>query len=213
MTKLSIIEDDDFFIGKIKDLIERTDGLTLISFHSDFEDFIDYCKSGNKLPDILITDIGLPGINGIEGTLHVTTNHPEIDVIILTVFNDTGNLFEALKAGAISYLLKTAKEEEIIETIQTVMSGGSTMNQFIARKVMNYFHTVEAKRHDFLDKLSEREQEVIECMMHGLSYKDAAEKLFLSVDTIRFHIKNLYKKLNVNSKSEMISKYGEYFKT
>jgi DNA-binding NarL/FixJ family response regulator len=213
MTNVSIIEDDDFFIEKIKALIESSDGLQLLSFHTDFEDFIDYTKTAKTLPNILITDIGLPGINGIEGTLYVTTNHPMIDVIILTVFNDTGNLFEALKAGAISYLLKTAKDEEIIETIQTVLNGGSTMNQFIARKVMNYFHTVESKKNDFLSNLSEREQEVIECMMEGLSYKEAAEKLFLSVDTIRFHIKNLYKKLNVNSKSEMISKYGKYFKS
>ena len=169
-----------------------------------------------EFPDVILSDIGLPGMSGIDGMRLIKEEHPETDIIMLTVYNDWQKIFNSLRAGASGYLLKNTPLTEIKKAIETVRNGGSVMSPEIARKVMEHFsvgvHTdssplgVQAEREKPESVLTPKEKEIVIGLTDGLSYKLLADRMNISIDTIRFHIKNIYKKLHVNSKAEVISK-------
>jgi DNA-binding NarL/FixJ family response regulator len=211
MITVSIIEDDPYFLEIIENALSSSEDIQLISSHEKFEDFIQFLHESENIPRIVISDLGLPEMNGIEGVLYLTNNYPEIEVIILTGSNDTNDLFEALKAGAVSYLTKPSTQSEILEAIKTVNNGGSVMDETVARNIIQYFSNHEKNKNEVIGNLTDREKQVLDCIIEGKSYKESAYTLNVSIDTVRFHIKNLYRKLNVRSKSEMFSKYRGLF--
>ena len=150
-------------------------------------------------------DIDMPFITGIEATRLVKDKYPEINVMMLTVFEERDKIFDALCAGATGYLLKKSSAIQIIEAIIELANGGSPMTREIARKVMEFFTTPQ-NTIDNNYALSERELDVLKCLVAGDSYKIVADKCYISISTVRFHINNIYRKLAVNSKSEAVIK-------
>ncbi len=157
--------------------------------------------------DIALFDINLPGMNGIECIRRLKIIHPRIQCMVLTVYDNADSIFDALKAGATSYLLKSTPPEKVIEAINEVQQGGSPISSQIARKVIEAF-TLKEKTNDYFQSLSRREQEMLEQLSKGYRYKEIADKLFISVETVRTHIRNIYEKLQVNSRIEALRKTG-----
>ncbi len=160
-----------------------------------------------KPADIALFDIELPGMNGIECIRRLKIIHPGIQCMVLTVYDNADIVFDALKAGAISYLLKTTPPEKIIEAISEVQNGGSPISSQIARKVIEAFAIKERKNEHF-QSLSRREQEMLEQLSKGYRYKEIAGKLFISIETVRTHVRHIYEKLQVNSRTEALKKTG-----
>jgi DNA-binding NarL/FixJ family response regulator len=170
------------------------------------EEFLEKTKDSG-LPDVILSDIGLPGMSGIDGITLLKEKDPEIDIIMVTVYNDWQKIFDSLKAGASGYLVKNTPLAEIKKAIETVHNGGSVMSPEIARKVMEFFSPPSAQGEKPAEAaLTPKEKQIVIGLVDGLSYKLLADRMGVSIDTIRFHIKNIYKKLHVNSKTEVISK-------
>ncbi len=152
--------------------------------------------------DLIIMDIGLPGMSGIEGVEIVRRDYPEIVTLMATVYDDDKHIFEALKAGAVGYLMKKISPDEMIEAIRSAMDGGSPITPNIARKIINIFQTRQVDK----SELTQRETEILQQLATGLSYGEIGKKLHLSIDGIRYHVRNIYEKLQVHSRSEAVSK-------
>jgi DNA-binding NarL/FixJ family response regulator len=204
MVKVGIVEDN----VKIRNLIQRyldmQDGISCRVAVDSVEEMLDYLKE-KELPDILLMDIQLPGMSGIEGIGIIKQDYPEIDIIMLTVYHDSHKIFDSLKAGASGYLLKHTSLPEIKEAVEDLAKGGAPMSPQIARKVIQYFNTTQMKKKPESD-LTAREQDIVNGLVDGLSYKMIADRYDISIDTVRAHIRNIYKKLHVNSKAEVIAK-------
>jgi len=157
--------------------------------------------------DIALFDVNLPGMNGIECMRRLKIIHPKMQCMVLTVYDNADTVFDALKAGAISYLLKSTPPEKIIEAINEVQNGGSPISSQIARKVIEAF-AVKEKTNEHFQLLSRREQEMLEQLSKGYRYKEIAGKLFISIETVRTHIRNIYEKLQVNNRIEALKKTG-----
>lgn len=198
MIKVSIVEDDKIIRESIADLINDTDGFECIGSYSDCESCLRDITKNN--PDVILMDIELPGISGIEGVKRIKDKYSEIDVIMLTVHEDLSLVFDALRAGACGYLDKSTPEEKILESIREITEGGAPMSYKIAKLVVSSFQQKTES------SLTNREQNVLDELCRGLSYKEIAYKLFISVGTVRHHIKNIYHKLHVHSKSEAVAK-------
>lgn len=150
----------------------------------------------------------MPGMTGIEGVRLVKQHCPDTNIFMLTVFEDEENIFEAIKAGAIGYLLKKDPPEEILEAIRNIHRGETVMNGKIARKVLQYLSKPEPKQPGFDDyNLTPREKEILELLIKGLSYKEISAKCFISIDTLFSHIRKIYGKLNVHSRSEISARF------
>jgi DNA-binding NarL/FixJ family response regulator len=199
---LAIVEDvDEIRIG-LKEYFSVQPEFMAIEVFSNMEDILAKLQSGFS-PDVILSDIGLPGINGIEGIKRITAINSEVDIIMLTVFMDGDKIFNALCAGATGYLLKGTPMPEIQKAIVEIHNGGSYMSPTIARKVVEHFKTPTQKINE---QLTSKEKDVINCLLDGLSYKLIADRLAIPIDTVRFRIKSIYKKLHVNSKAEILSK-------
>ncbi len=157
------------------------------------------------MPDLVLMDIGLPGIDGIEGVRRLRKLMPEALVMMLTVYEDNEKVFDALCAGAGGYLVKNTKPARLIEAIGEAVNGGSPMSANIARKVVGYFHQSEKTKNEDDIKITEREREILSEMSRGCSYQQVGDALFISVDTVRHHIRNIYRKMQVHSQSEAVS--------
>jgi len=160
-----------------------------------------------KAADIALFDIQLPGISGIECMQQLKAIHPRMQMMALTVYDDAETIFDALRAGASSYILKNTVPEKIIEAILELKAGGSPISSQIARKVIEAFQ-VKEKTNDFFQVLSRREQEILEQLSKGFRYKEIADKLFISTDTVRTHIRHIYEKLQVNNRAGALKKTG-----
>lgn len=155
-------------------------------------------------PDVMLLDIGLPGMSGLEGIRPLRERFPEVDIIMLTSYEEADKIFKALCNGAVAYLTKRSSIKEIIECAQTVHRGGSYMSPSVARKVVEYFSPHQPPVHEEENALSARQLQIIQGIVDGLSYKMLADRLNISMDTVRDHIKKIYRKLEVNSKAELI---------
>lgn len=197
-----IVEDDEHIREGISALIKSTTGFELKGAFSECQSLLNVLD--DILPDVFLMDISMPGMSGIECTAKIKSMYPAANIIILTVFEDDAQIFESLRAGASGYILKRASLDQIIEAIRDVNSGGAPITPIIAKRVLGYFNQISNPQKDY--NLTKRENEILYELVNGLSYKKISEKLFISLDTVRSHIKNIYQKLHVKSKSEAILK-------
>lgn len=198
MISVSIVEDDDDIRQSLAMLINGTDGFMCTNTYPE-------CMSAIKgidknLPDVVLMDIGLPGMSGIEGIRRIKDKHPQLDIIVLSVHENDEMVFEALCAGACGYLVKEISTIRLLEAIREVKNGGSPMSTQIARMVVGSFK----KKSEHL--LTAREIDVLNQLCKGQSYKTIGEALSISEETVRRHLKSIYKKLEVHSKSEAVAK-------
>ncbi len=203
MINIAIIEDDSFFREGLEKYLSIQKNFNCELSVDSVETFLRSITT-ETIIDIMLTDIGLPGISGISGIKLIKDRFPDIEIIMLTVYSNPDKIFESLRNGAVGYLLKDISLIEIKNTIETVYSGGSIMSPEIARKVIDRFNATKVSDERF--KLTSKEKEVVSLLEEGLSYKKIGEKLQISVDTVRFHIKNIYQKLHINSKADLIRK-------
>lgn len=202
MISISIIEDDILIQESLIDFFSEQGGIDFINATTSVEDFLKSAKDLKTEPEIILLDINLLGISGIEGIPLLLDELPEVDIIMLTTFEDNDKIFSALSAGACSYLSKKTPLIKILEAIEVVHAGGSYMSPSIARKIVNRF----APNRNTPQLLTERQKDIVDGIVAGKSYKMIADNLFVSLDTVRSHIKNIYKALNINSKAELIKK-------
>ena len=203
MIKIAIVEDDATIREAIKEFLDSKENLSCNMAHESVESLLSVLNNENK-PDVILMDIGLPGMSGISGIKLIKERFPDINTIMLTVYHDTHKIFQSLCAGASGYLLKNSPFSEIKKAIEIVNSGGSTMSPQIARKVIEHFQTGE--KIPVESNLTDKEKEIVSCLVDGLSYKMIATEENISIETVRTHIKNIYKKLQVHSKAEVIKK-------
>lgn len=194
--RVVIIEDNAEFREVLASYIRDYEKLKLIQSYSDCEQALKYLNIDR--PNLVLMDIGLPGISGIEGTARIKAKLPKTEVIIITVFENSESVFLALQNGASGYLTKNLSKEELLASIDECLAGGAPMSMKIAKMVVSSFK----KSND--SPLSQRETEVLDNLAKGKSYNSIAETLFVSKDTVKFHIKNIYFKLQVNSREEAI---------
>jgi DNA-binding NarL/FixJ family response regulator len=203
MIKVAIAEDNNALRKSLENLFNHTEGMKCVLSLDNLLNIVS--ETGRSQPDIILMDIGLPHISGIEGVHTVKSAYPQIQVLMFTVFEDDEKIFDAIRAGASGYILKKTPSEEIVESIRDLYHGGAPMSDSIARKVIQSFQTQPAtKLPDY--NLTVREKEILFSLVDGLSYKKIAEKYFISISTVRTHICNVYHKLHVNSKSEAVAK-------
>ncbi len=200
---ISIIEDDYVIRNGIEVYFQTQELFNEIYSFESVESFFETVEKEKLIVDVVLTDIGLPGMSGIEGIKLIKEKLKITDIIMLTVFKDENRIFKSICAGATGYLLKGTPFPEITEAIKIIRLGGSYMSPAIARKVIEYFNPPKQKNES---ELSSRERQIIQALVDGLSYKMIGDRLSISIDTVRFHIKNIYLKLQVNSKTEVISK-------
>ncbi len=199
---IAIIEDIEDIRENLNEYLNEQEDIASVLAVESMEAFFEQVRH-TPPPDVVLNDIGLPGINGIEGIKMIRQRFPETDIIMLTVFSDNDKIFQSICAGATGYALKGTPLPEIYKAIVEIKAGGSYMSPSIARKVMNYFVPQQKFK---TEALTLKEKEIVEALTEGLSYKLIADKLSISMDTVRFHIKNIYRKLHVNSKAEVIGK-------
>ncbi len=200
MKKVVIIEDNESLLISFKEIVNSSNEFAVIGAFSNCEDALLYCKTNE--PDIVLIDIKLPGINGIEGVKRFHYQNPEAKSMVISVYEDSDYIFEALSAGAIGYLTKNTSPEELINALKQIKNGGSPMSGNIARKVIAYFQVPKYK------ELTVRENEVVKLLAKGKSYAMIAEDLSLSINTIKTHTRNIYEKLHISKREELIDKLG-----
>lgn len=197
--KVGIVEDQKLVVDGLVVLINSRPDLVLQHTASSVEGFLDNDGDG---PDVVLLDIGLPGgMTGLQGIRPIKSKYPNAEIVMLTTFDDSDRIFKALCAGASAYLTKRTPFPKIADAILTVHRGGSYMSPAIARKVVNYF--APEKKHE--SQLTPRQAQIVDALVEGLSYKLVADKLMISTETVRDHIKKIYKKLEINSRAELIS--------
>jgi DNA-binding NarL/FixJ family response regulator len=199
-----IIEDNQLFRDSLKEAINKSNNINCKYTFSSGETAIESIEKEELVPDIILLDIGLPGMNGIELIPELKKLSPSSKIIIITVHDEDENVFNAICAGASGYLLKDLSSEKILASISEVMNGGAPMNMQIAKKVLNMFRDQNVKSNGY--SLSEREKEILSLLVEGLSKKQIADKIFLSYHTVDSHLRNIYAKLEVHSRSSAISK-------
>ena len=199
-----LYEDDHNLREALDTLFSNSDDHILIGAFGDCMDILNQVES--LKPDVVLMDIELPGMNGIEGVSILKKAYPQVEALMLTVFDDDSRVFDAVCAGANGYLLKKVNPLRILEAISEVSQGGAPMTPFIARKVLQLFPHKPSESDTSCDKLSAREMEVMKTLSKGFSYKMVAEELNVTLDTVRTHTKRIYIKLHVHSVTEAISK-------
>jgi DNA-binding NarL/FixJ family response regulator len=201
-TRVVLIEDLREMRDGLRFLIDNTAGYTCVGAYPSVEAALAGVK---HRPDVVLTDIGLPGLSGIDGISRLRERFPDLPVIALTVYDDDDHVFDALCAGAAGYLLKTTPPARLIEGLRDVVAGGATISPEIARRLMTVFTQVRPPESaDY--GLTPHERRLLKLLMEGHSYKTAAAELGSSVNTIAFHVRNIYRKLQVHSKSEAVVK-------
>ena len=204
MIDIGIVEDNIKIRNLIQKFLDMQDKMSCKIAVDSVEEMLEHLKE-NKSPDVLLMDIQLPGMSGIEGISIIKKEYPEIEIIMLTIYHDSHKIFDSLVAGASGYLLKHTSLPEIKESIENLVQGGAPMSPQIARKVIEHFKKPEPEKNPDSD-LTSREQDIVNGLVDGLSYKLIADRFDISIDTVRAHIRNIYKKLHVNSKAEVIAK-------
>ena len=203
MAQVGIIEDNKNIRQLMQRYLDMQEDMSCPVATESVEEMLDYLTTYPH-PNVLLMDIQLPGMSVIEGMKIIQQKYPDIEIIMLTVYHDSHKIFDSLKAGASGYLLKHTSLPEIKDAIELLMQGGAPMSPQIARKVITHFNDRGQKQQE--SNLTNREQDIVNGLVDGLSYKLIADRLDISIDTVRAHIRNIYKKLHVNSKAEVIAK-------
>ncbi len=204
MTTVALVEDSAPLRRNLERMLRRARGVRCVCACGSAEEALELIPS--QKPDVVLMDINLPGASGIECTARLKLLMPAMQVIMLTVYEDTANIFSALKAGACGYLLKRSSPAEILEAVTTVQTGGAPMTSEIARKIVMTFQSPSATPADAAT-LSAREQEILELLSEGKVSKEIADQLAISYHTVRVHTKHIYEKLHVRSRSEAVVKF------
>jgi two-component system, NarL family, response regulator LiaR len=201
LVKVSVIEDDKHFREGLEQLINHTSKFKVLHSYASAEEALPHLI--NNPPDIAIVDIKLPGKNGIELIGSIKSSLPGILCMVCSYYDDNEYIFNALKNGAVGYILKDAKPNEIIESLEELSQGGAPMSRYIAKKVVSIFQQKPLHK---LAELSERENEILNLVATGLHIKEAADKLYISQLTVKCHLRNIYSKLHVTNKVEAINR-------
>jgi len=202
--RVTIFEDNKHLRESLYYLINGTDGFNCVGAYPDCNDLLFHLNK--NLPDVVLMDIEMPGINGIEGVKLIRKNFPEIYVLMQTVFYDDENIFNAVCAGASGYILKSTSPANYVEAIRDVKNGGSPMTGSIARRVLELFQKNYAPTINSDYQLTPKEKEILQQMVQGKSFKMVADVLNITYETVRTHMKSIYHKLHVNSNTEAVSK-------
>jgi DNA-binding NarL/FixJ family response regulator len=203
MIKVAIVEDNQVLMKSMEQLFAQTEDIRCVASVTNLLNIVSLFNKTR--PEIVLMDIGLPDISGIEGVRTLKNNFDKIQILMFTVFEDDDKIFEAIREGASGYLLKKTRPPEILAAIRELHDGGSPMSPSVARKVIGYFQSgSQLKQEDY--QLTVREKEILFSLVDGLSYKKIADKYHLSVHTVRKHISNVYEKLHVHSKSQAVAK-------
>ncbi len=203
MIKILIYEDNEDFADSIKDLINHAPGMQVLAHFTHAKDAIRQIRLYK--PDIVLMDIDMPVTNGLEGLRNIRAEKMEVTIIMLTVFDDNDRIFQSICYGASGYILKKTAPDKMISFIQEAQEGGAPMTPSVARQVLKLF-SQPFQFNIELQKLTPRENDVLSLLVRGYSYKMAAGEINISIETLRYHIKNIYTKLHVNSKSEAVAK-------
>ncbi len=207
MISVAIIEDNLQYRTTLSIILQLNENLKLIHKLESCDKIISLFEF--QKPDVVLMDIDLPSISGIQGVWEIKKIWPEIKVLMLTVFEDDEKIFSAIKSGANGYLLKKDNHQKLLDAIEAVYKGESPMNGMIAAKVLDYFQKHQKNSTSlFQSNLTQREKEILQLLMKGLSYKEIASNIFISLETLNSHIKNIYRKLDVHSRSELAARFG-----
>lgn len=201
--RVTIVEDDEILRQALAETLQEDTGLVLSGAHGFGESFLAAVLT--ERPDVVIMDINLPGITGIEAVRRCKELAPRTQFLMCTVQDDDAHLFEALCAGATGYLVKNAAPEQVLTAVKDLHAGGSPMSPGIARRVVRSFQQQRTPSPE-MQRLTDRERQVLELLAQGHRYKEIADSLRLSIDTVRTHIRNLYDKLQVSSRTDALNK-------
>jgi DNA-binding NarL/FixJ family response regulator len=204
MIKISIVEDNKYMREGWETILDFEADLCVVGTYGSCEEALEENQLGKS--DVLLLDIELPGIHGTEGVKIFKEKYPHLITLMVTMHDENEKIFTALRNGAVGYLLKKTSPSELIDAIKIAVDGGSPMSPNIARKVISSFQ----KKQDLDVDLSEMEQDILTELASGLSYKAIAEKIFLSVDGVRYHIRNIYRKLEAKNRAEAVAKGISY---
>jgi DNA-binding NarL/FixJ family response regulator len=199
--RILIVEDDEFLRNSFNIIITSSGKYKVIGCYGNVPDAMKHIK--RDMPDVVLMDIELPEINGVEGVKLIKQHFPHIDVVMISVYNDSSIVFDSLRAGACGYIAKGTNYIELIDALDELVSGGSPMSSQIARMVVNHFHV------SYHSPLSDRERQILELLSKGKNYSEIADLLSISKETSKTHIRNIYTKLNVHSKSGALEKARE----
>jgi DNA-binding NarL/FixJ family response regulator len=202
--KVAIFEDNMLLREMMFQLINGTNGYICTGSFHDANNVIQ--KIQKSMPDVVLMDIEMPGMNGIEATKKIKEHYPSILVVMQTAYEEDDKIFDAISVGASGYLVKNVAPVRLLEAIAEVNAGGSPMSPSVARKVLEMFSLFKQQSNKEEFDFSDREKEVLDLLVKGMSYKMIADACFLSIDTVKFHIKKIYDKMHVNSKAEAIAK-------
>ncbi|HXC35978.1 MAG TPA: response regulator transcription factor [Candidatus Acidoferrales bacterium] len=200
---VSIVEDDHQVRNSLSRLIDSSDGYRCVSEHASAEDALEAIPKVR--PNVILMDINLTGISGVECTRRLKPLLPGTQIIMLTVYQNTEHIFDALTAGATGYMLKQTKPEQLLIAVRDVHEGGSPMSSHIARKIVQSFQ--QHSQRDEPQSLSPREAQVIELLAKGYLYKEVADSMGVSYATVHTHIRHIYEKLQVRSRTEAVVKH------
>jgi len=204
MNRLAIIEDTAGIRQVLSDFFTAQPDFELVLSAASFEEFVDRWNPAQRL-DLLLCDIGLPGRSGIEAVWHIKESSPQTQVMMFTVFEDQAKIFQSLCAGATGYMLKSSQLSELRAGLREMLAGGAAISPKIAMEVIRFFNRPQQKQPDA--KLTVREIEILSLLQSGLSNKEIGDKLYISVETVKYHIKNIYIKLQISSRSELLLRF------
>jgi DNA-binding NarL/FixJ family response regulator len=201
---VAIVEDNHDIRSAMELLINGSEGYACIGAFNNAEIALE--KVPQLLPNVVLMDFNLPGMNGIECIIKLKAEYPDMQFMMLTVYEDDDKIFMALEAGASGYILKKTPPGELLDAIRDLHDGGSPMSSQIARRVVAYFQK-QAKPNPALEALTSREKEILDQLSKGFLYKEIAGNLFISIETVRRHVHNIYEKLHVRSRTDAVNKY------
>lgn len=204
MIRVAIVEDNDALRAELKRLLESTNEFQLCGEYPSGEEALPALTASP--PDVVMMDVNLTGMNGVEVVRRLKAAVPAVQVVMLTVFEHNDWIFDALRAGASGYVLKRSSPREILDAVRQVHDGGAPMSSSVARKVVQFF-SQRPKGADELTRLTEREHVVLQKLSEGLSYEEIGTALAISINTVRKHIRAIYEKLQVNSRTEAVTRF------
>lgn len=203
--KVAIVEDDEGIRSSLATLIRRAPAFRLTGDYADAETALR--EIPRRIPDVILMDINLPGINGVECVRQLKAALPAVQFLMLTVYEDSDSLFNSLKAGASGYLLKRTASARLLEAIRDVYDGGSPMTPQLARRVVQFFSRPPAEEDASMARLTPGEREFLGQLANGYAYKEIADRMKISIDTVRSYVRTVYEKLHVHSRTEAVVKY------